>query len=419
MVSGSSDGKIRLWSPTHLAKPWSVLVGHATSVAAVCLVVQDQSPFLWSLCEQSVRKESDPLGWPGINVVVLLLFDPQKELRYWDLSNQGKCLHTIRLEFGSSSSRRKGRVSFGQRPLLALGSVLYVACGDSIATVRLLDQQQQQQQQLQPPTSASSSIKSQRSSIVQHIRRSRDTLSNVEESEATLRDGQLGAESKIPLRFREGLLEFGYRHEDDVFDDFVVGLQKVFSGSVNSTQRLRAIDAEEDQDDGTDEEPAYEWEAEVFGRPPPPTHLVPINLMKLKELDGAESMKRHVKEGTPFCGLRVVEPKRIQLPRGLPVTDRMRRQGIKAFDNLDQIRTADFDLFAERLHSLSSQRSSIASSIISYYRQKNVGDRVVLAGDSGELGFQLRASSSSRTSSRSSSLSPHHYSSTSSAADAV
>lgn len=54
VVTGSSDGKIRLWSPTHLAKPWMVLAGHASLVAGVLLV--EQSAFLWSVCDQSVTR---------------------------------------------------------------------------------------------------------------------------------------------------------------------------------------------------------------------------------------------------------------------------------------------------------------------------------------------------------------------------
>lgn len=52
LVSGSSDGKIRLWSPTHLAKPWMVLKGHTATIAAVCLL--DHANFMWSLCDHSV-----------------------------------------------------------------------------------------------------------------------------------------------------------------------------------------------------------------------------------------------------------------------------------------------------------------------------------------------------------------------------
>lgn len=54
VVSGSSDGNIRLWSPTHLAKPWMILTGHTATIAAVSLV--KQAGFLWSLCDQAVSK---------------------------------------------------------------------------------------------------------------------------------------------------------------------------------------------------------------------------------------------------------------------------------------------------------------------------------------------------------------------------
>lgn len=54
VVTGSGDGKIRLWSPTHLAKPWMVIAGHSSSIVGVLLV--EQSAFLWSVCDQSVTR---------------------------------------------------------------------------------------------------------------------------------------------------------------------------------------------------------------------------------------------------------------------------------------------------------------------------------------------------------------------------
>lgn len=190
-----------------------------------------------------------------------------------------------------------------------------------------------------------------------------------------------------------------------MFENFVKDLQKTFSESEQTTQRLKELKSLESELKVEEDKPvSYEWEEELFGQPPAPTHLVPLNLIKLKELDGQEEMKRHVREGTPFCGLKLVAPKRIELPAGLPVTDRMRKQGIKEFQTLDEVRRADFDLFTERMVSLSSQRTSLASSIMSYYRQKNVGDRVLMAGDS-EFTSQLHVSrSQSQNSSRNSSL---------------
>lgn len=373
LVAGSSDGKIRFFSPTQLAKPWMVLTGHEATIAAVSL--QNDTTALWSLCDQSVLIKS---GWTCATIAFTYLTVSQ-ELRYWDL-NQGKCVRIIRLEF---TSNRKGRVQFSQRPLLTIDSRLYIACGDSVATV-----------QFNQPSDERCGSKCQ--------------AGRRETSEESSGDAQQGAENKIPIRFREGLLDFGYRHEDDVFNGFLTDLKKVFAASSQTTERLSTLRSIEG--DVGDLKPTYEWEKEVFGRPPPPTHLIPLNQLKLKELDGREHMKRHVREGTPFCGLRLVEPKRIELPSGLPVTDRMKKQGIEAFHTLEQVRTADFDLFSERMVSLSSQRSSLASSILSYYRQKNVGDRVAMAGDS-EFTSQLHVSRSpSQSSSRNSSLvslSPH------------
>ena len=53
IATGSSDSKIRLWSPTHQAKCWMVLRGHSSAIAAVLI---HEKNFLWSICDQSVRK---------------------------------------------------------------------------------------------------------------------------------------------------------------------------------------------------------------------------------------------------------------------------------------------------------------------------------------------------------------------------
>lgn len=54
MVSGSTDGVIRVWSATNLAKPWMILTGHTATIAGVLLV--QESDFLWSLCDHAVSK---------------------------------------------------------------------------------------------------------------------------------------------------------------------------------------------------------------------------------------------------------------------------------------------------------------------------------------------------------------------------
>ncbi|XP_057372348.1 uncharacterized protein LOC130693241 isoform X2 [Daphnia carinata] len=358
IVTGSTDGMIRTWSATHLAKPWMVLTGHAATIAAVCLV--KQSDFLWSLSDQA-------------------------ELRYWDL-NEGKCLNTIHLAF--STGNREDRVQFGcQRPLLASERVLYIACGDSVASVQL----SQSNQDGQGPR------------IVEAL------LGRAKEEEPE--ETGMGAESKIPYCFREGLLDFGYHTEDEVFDKFIANLKKIFADSITVTERLKEVEnagvKSLTKASGEEIGPVYDWEVELPKEPPTATKLVPLNQIKLKELEGKKDMKKHVKDGTPFCGLRLHEPSQIELPKGLPVTGRMKKHGIKSLSSLKEVREANFDLFSDQMFSLSSARTSLLSSVLSYYKKKRIGDKVTPAGDSDLLMVSIRSQQSSRKSSISSSLSPY------------
>lgn len=300
----------------------------------------------------------------------------QQELRYWDLED-GTCLKNVQLSF----KRPPGsNLQYGLRPLLALDSALYVVCGDSIASL-----------QLKRPLVRTS---------VRMWQETEGLDDSLEEADGTRKD----AESKIPHRYREGLLDFGYRTEDEVFRKFVTDLQGVFAESTTVTQRLKEIERTETLVDGIEVEPVttegvvYEWETEFDAEVPPPTDLIPLNQIKLRELENIEQMRRHVKDGIPFCGLRLSEPRRCELPKGLPITSRMKKQGIKSFETLEEVRTANFDLFSERMMCLSSARTSIASSILSYYRQKRVSERVVTAGDN-ELLVVSRSQQSSRKSS--------------------
>lgn len=307
-----------------------------------------------------------------------------QELRYWDL-NHGKCLNTIHLTFRTGN--KKDRVQFSQKPLLASKHVLYVACADSVATVQL----------------SQSSQNGQGSRTVEALL----GRANEEESEET----GMGAESKIPYRFREDLLDFGYHAEDDVFNKFITDLKKVFADSVTASERLKEVEKAGvkslAKSSGEETEPVYDWEMELAKEPPTATKLVPLNQIKLKELEGKKDMKKHVKDGTPFCGLRLHEPSQIELPKCLPVTGRMKKHGIKSLSSLREVREANFDLFSDQMLSLSSARTSLLSSVLSYYKKKRVGDKVTPAGDSDLLMVSPRSQHSSRKSSVSSNLSPY------------
>lgn len=62
-----------------------------------------------------------------------------------------------------------------------------------------------------------------------------------------------------------------------------------------------------------------------------------MNRIKLRELDRRKPMEKHVRAGTPFCGLQLLEPIAVQLRSGLPVTTRMRKHGVFSIDNLEQV----------------------------------------------------------------------------------
>ena len=294
-------------------------------------------------------------------------------------------MNTIQLAFSTGS--KGDRVQFScQRPLLASKHVLYVVCGDSVATVHL----------------SRSSLDGPR--IVEALL----GMGKDEDSEGAA----IGAESKIPYRFREDLLDFGYHGEDDVFNKFITDLKKIFADSVTATQRLKEVERAgvkslvKSSTEGHG--PVYEWEVELAKVPAVPLQLVPLNQIKLHELKGKEIMKKHVKDGTPFCGLRLHEPSQIELPKGLPVTGRMKKHGIKSLSTLKEVREANFDLFSDQMQSLSSARTSLLSSVLSYYKKKRVGgDKATPVGEGDLLMVSARSQQSSRKSSVASSLSPY------------
>ena len=316
-------------------------------------------------------------------VLHVLDFYAYQELRYWNLS-EGKCVNTIQLAFRTGN--KEDRVQFScQRPLLASKQhVLYVVCGDSVATVLL----------------GKSPLDGQGSRIVEAVL----GFGRQEDSEG---NRIAGAESKIPYRFREDLLDFGYHGEDDVFNKFITDLKKVFADSVTASQRLKEVERAGVKSlvkSSTDDEapgPVYEWEVELDKVPAVPPELVPLNQIKLKEMEGKEIMKKHVKDGTPFCGLRLHEPSQIELPKGLPVTGRMKKHGLKSLSTLREVREANFDLFSDQMQSLSSARTSLLSSVLSYYKKKRVGDKATPFSGEGDL---LMVSARSQQSSRKSSI---------------
>lgn len=262
--------------------------------------------------------------------------------------------------------------------------MLYVVCGDSVATVLL----------------GKSPLDGQGSRIVEAVL----GFGRQEDSEG---NRIAGAESKIPYRFREDLLDFGYHGEDDVFNKFITELKKIFADSVTASQRLKEVEragvkslvksSTDDEEPG----PVYEWEVELAKVPAVPPELVPLNQIKLKEMEGKEIMKKHVKDGTPFCGLRLHKPSQIELPKGLPVTGRMKKHGIKSLSTLREVREANFDLFSDQMQSLSSARTSLLSSVLSYYKKKRVGDKATPFSGEGDL---LMVSARSQQSSRKSSI---------------
>lgn len=142
----------------------------------------------------------------------------------------------------------------------------------------------------------------------------------------------------------------------------------------------------------------YDWEDSIPAGIP--KNLIPLNQLKLREFKRMDAMKQHVRDATPFCGLNLPEPRRIDLPPALPVTQRMRRLGIRSWVDFRQLRSADPDVFGEGFSDLSSARSSLASSVLSYYRQKKVKD--AFRNRPQTLDFRRRLSASLPSSARSS-----------------
>jgi len=318
IATGSSDTKIRLWSATNEAKPWMTLTGHPATIAAVSL--QQEANFLWSLCERS-------------------------ELRYWDL-NEVECMRTIRLEFPLVQSSGKTVNPFTRKLLAVRDSVILVCCGDQIGAVRLTESGRCD---LDGPSSAPSS-------------RSRSCCPSVDETAAY--------EEKIPVRFRETLLDFGARHEDVLFDHFIEELKRIFEQSPSATQYLARLGELPEVDVDHPSGIIYDWEETMPATMP--AKLVPLNQFKLRELERMGQMKRDVANAVPLCALTLPSPRRITLPPALPVTQRMRRRGVDSWTDFEHLRSADADVFGDGFSDLSSARSSLASSVLSYYRQKKV-----------------------------------------------
>jgi hypothetical protein len=76
--------------------------------------------------------------------------------------------------------------------------------------------------------------------------------------------------------------------------------------------------------------------------------------------------------------------------------------------SLKEVREANFNLFSDQMQSLSSARTSLLSSVLSYYKKKRVGDKATVAGEGDLLMVSARSQQSSRKSSiaSASSLSP-------------
>ena len=246
--------------------------------------------------------------------------------------------------------------------------VLYITCGDQIATMNLGCEE------------TDSSFKPKRNSMTPVV----DSMSNVEQ--------------KIPSHFREGLLDYGNYEEDEHFYKFVEDLKCAFQESTKARHHLEEFEesaavayevkpSESQHQDILDFHPTpsnkedklksvYDWEEKETAIVMTPNNLIPMNEIKLREMGRMAEIEKHVKAGTPFCSLQLLVPLEVQLPAGLPVTTRMKKRGIQTIENLDQVRAMTVDLFTDGiLSSLSSARSSLASSVLSYYKQKKTSEK--------------------------------------------
>lgn len=275
-----------------------------------------------------------------------------------------------------------GKYFIAKRSLAVSDCAVYVACGDAIATATLKPDGQQNEPQT--------------GNQVVHLVSSLSPVRGDEKTQA--------AERNIPLRFRESLLDFGTRDENDLFDQFLNQLKQLFAAYPSAIDQLENLETTDTALDRHAEK-IYAWEDDValaLGAPSR-SNLVPLNQLKLRELHRLDEMKQCVADGVALCGLKLAQPSRVQLPLGLPVTQRMKKHGVHGWKDVHQVRAAGAHYFAGNVLSLlSSARSSLASSVLSSYRSKNMGDIFQRKGS----GNQVSQQSSRKSSLGCSSLSP-------------
>ena len=129
-----------------------------------------------------------------------------QELRYWDL-NEAKCIRTIQLDFLSGARKRTD--PFTKKLLIIEDDLIFASCADQIATIQL----------------ATGTSRKGTDDFGRNNQRRSD-----EETAAS--------EEKIPIRFRETLLDFGAREEDSIFDDFFQELKCIFGDSPSAERYL-------------------------------------------------------------------------------------------------------------------------------------------------------------------------------------
>lgn len=269
-----------------------------------------------------------------------------KELRQWNVA-EGTCIQEIQLVLPNVLSKKQPLV-FTKNSLLIVRSRLLITFGDHVVGVRFNDQEQSS-------TSVACRIDNQ--------------LTN---------DYSVAIENRIPMHFREALLETPTIDEDEIFRRFTRDVESIFADPNDDCLRSSNSSGDYCEDNRRkstgdlsislhncedDESQFSEYESK----------LIPINQIKLREFKRIDDVKRHVRNGTPFCSLKLVEPRRYRLPHRLPLPSRIRRQGVQSLENLDQLRSTNLDaLNCEIFSSLSSPRPSLASSIVSQARKSSI-----------------------------------------------
>ena len=203
----------------------------------------------------------------------------------------------------TSSKKVFNRLEFGKTPLIFTGSQLHIPCGDHIASL-VLDIIPDEQHVGKSNTNVVSQENKQQQQVV-------------ESTEIV--------EQAIPFQFWQALLGYGDYEEDDIFQQFTNDLKDHFFTSKDVSERLKGFESQISETEGSSGSDLTDFtrdrsytqnELLVSKTGSSLIDLIPLNQVKLRELKRKPQVDKHVRDGTPFCGLDLMEPVQVQIPLG-------------------------------------------------------------------------------------------------------